>query len=297
MITRRALSFLLLPACSLCAQTPANTPPVLAEPPGEADYQKAYGLYRLQSVAHPGDPTAAFKPCMKAAKAGHPLAMVLLGNFYQWGDGVREDEDESRRWNQKALPGVKILAESGRTDAQAHYAFLLSSALGIAPDLSAALVWYRKAADGGEISAWGSLGGFYERGKGTPKDIAEARHCYEEGARRGDPGSLWSLGRLDLMGGPGTPANPEKACQNFTAAAGMGLGVAALQIGDQYIQGVGVPKDLIEAGKWLYIAERLGDGAARIIFAMEISGKIPTADEKEAVRRAKEWLRAKGRAD
>lgn len=297
MITRRALTILLLLACSLCGQIPARAPSIPIEPPGEADYQKAYGLYRLQSVAHPGDPAAAFKPCLKAAKAGHPLAMVLLGNFYQWGDGVRENKDEAQQWNQKALPGVKILAESGRADAQAHYAFLLSSALGISPDIPAALVWYRKAAEGGEINAWGFLGGFYERGKGTPKDIAEARHCYEEGAKRGDPKSLWALGRLDLKGGPGTPANPEKACQNFTAAAGMGLCVAALQLGEQYIQGVGVPKDIIEAGKWLYIADRLGDGAARIILAMEIKGKIPKTDEEEASRRAQEWLRAKGRVD
>ena len=63
---------------------------------------------------------------------------------------------------------------------------MYQNGLGTKQDYHDALVWYRKAADQGSVSAMTNVGWFYNKGWGVQQDYAEALKWYTIAADKGD---------------------------------------------------------------------------------------------------------------
>lgn len=103
------------------------------------------------------------------AGAGDLEAHVRLGDLYQRGDGVEQDDAEAVAWFHRA-------AEQGHGDAQFRLGFAYSNGAGVALDYAEAVAWFHRAAEQGHDAAQWILGSlFYFHGRGDlPRDDVQA---------------------------------------------------------------------------------------------------------------------------
>ncbi len=105
------------------------------------------------------DYKAAFRGLSSLAEQGNAKAQGNLGAMYANGQGVAKDEDQVVKWYHKAaeqgharaFQGVRFLAEQGNVSAQFNLADMYSNGRGIAKDDQQAVMWYRKAAEQGNV--------------------------------------------------------------------------------------------------------------------------------------------------
>jgi hypothetical protein len=93
------------------------------------------------------------------AEQGDATAQVLLGNMYEYGDGVKQDGFESTKWYRKA-------AEQGHADAQANLGSAYLAGRGVRQDDTEAVKWFKKAAENGSADGQLKLGLMYLIGQG-----------------------------------------------------------------------------------------------------------------------------------
>ena len=106
---------------------------------------------------------------LRDAEAGDLEAHVRLGDLYQRGDGVEQDDAEAVAWFHRA-------AEQGHADAQFRLGFAYSNGSGVALDYAESLAWFHRAAEQGHDAAQWILGSvFYSLGRGdVPRDDVQA---------------------------------------------------------------------------------------------------------------------------
>ena len=108
----------------------------------------------------------------RAAEQGEAEAEISLAACYATGRGVNKDLREAGKWSRQAVIHLATLtdAESGKAKAQAK----LGDACLARGDHTNAVLWYRKAAEQGEVEAQISLASCYANGRGVAKDLPEA---------------------------------------------------------------------------------------------------------------------------
>jgi TPR repeat protein len=142
------------------------------------------------------------------------------------------------------------LAEQGNVDAQKLLA--ASYEEDSPPDTRAALKWYRRAADAGDVSAQFRLMQLYLGGSGVPRDLSQHLE--------------WTR-RCALQG--------NDICENW--------------LGRIYERGELVPRDPVEAMKWYVVA---ASGPSPQIFALDrnrLAAELSDPQRAEANARAAEW--------
>jgi TPR repeat protein len=144
-------------------------------------------------------------------------------------------------------------AANGDMDAQFTLGLAYDFGNGVAQDLTAAAIWYQKAADQGHAQAQNNLGSLYQHGQGVPQDYQLAARWYEAAAKQGLPDAANSLAYLyDL--GLGVQEDDAKAVSLYTTAAEGGSVRAMVNLGVMYADGTGVPADNVQAYMWLDLA-------------------------------------------
>lgn len=113
----------------------------------------------------------------KALRGGMYFAANNLNHYYTKGD-----EDIIAPQPEKAKDLFKIGAEYGHPIHQAIYADDLKKE----GRNEEALIWYKKAAEGGHPGAWADVGRCYYQGIGTAKDEAYAVQCLEKDLPNGN---------------------------------------------------------------------------------------------------------------
>ena len=83
---------------------------------------------------------------IKAGERGDAGAQFLLGNRYDHGQGVPEDDAEAARWFLSA-------AQQGHAIAQYYLGYMYAQGDGIPRDNARAMHWYRLAAERGHAGA------------------------------------------------------------------------------------------------------------------------------------------------
>src|SRR5207244_808927 len=154
-------------------------------------------------------------------------------------------------------------------------------------DYVQAEVWVRKAADQGLATAQYSLGFLYSVGAGVTQDDTQALAWWRKAADQGFANGQNMLGVM-YFSGRAVTRDDAQAVDLGDPAAQHALGVA-------YHDGAGVPQDLVESYKWLYVAvaRSTGNDQRYHINARDAVGTNMTADELgEAQKRAKAWLDA-----
>lgn len=115
--------------------------------------------------------------------------------------------------------------------------------------LDKALIWYKVAAENGNIRALFIVGMAEIRGIGVQKNPTSGIKKISSAAKKGLDVAQFSLGYLYQKGKLG-PVDYDKAHQWYLAAAKQQLAVAEVALGSLYAKGWGVEKNFDQAEKW-----------------------------------------------
>jgi TPR repeat protein len=113
------------------------------------------------------------------ARAGDPIAQIMMGDIYKNGRGVPKDEHIAYTW-------TRMAADQGDARGQATLAALMQAGRGTPRDEAGALIWLQKSANQGYVIAQLALGYAYRVGLGTPKDEAMAVLWLRKAAAQGN---------------------------------------------------------------------------------------------------------------
>ena len=131
-------------------------------------------------------------------------------------------------------------------------------------DYATALKEFLPLAEAGQTSAEAAVGQMYFEGKGMAPDPKQAARFLEPAAAKGNARAQYLLGKLYLSGEGVAAPDPVKAAALTKAAADQLLVEAQVDTCAFYYQGVGVPKDLVQAYLYANLAAQQGsqDGTA-----------------------------------
>lgn len=189
----------------------------------------------------------------KAADRGLAKAQVKLGEHYGEGRGVPMEFQEAAKWFRKA-------AEQGDAEGQCYLGSCYDWSHIAAKDCKAkAVEWYRKAAEQGFAEAQYDLGACYGSGDGVSlSSVTEAAKWYRKAAEQGHTEAQYRLGAC-YTSGDGVPRDYEEAVKWYRKAAEQEDEKAQWALAGYYREGrSGVPKDDVEAYKWLNLAGSRG---------------------------------------
>ena len=132
-----------------------------------ADLQDGISAYQK------GNYPAALKELRPLADSGNAKAQMLIGDIYDNGKGVPQNQAEAASWYRKA-------AEQGDAGAQTTLGVMYDNGVGVPQDSKEAVSWYHKAAEHGYAEAQYILGGLYKRGQGAlPIDLVQAHMWFD----------------------------------------------------------------------------------------------------------------------
>jgi TPR repeat protein len=97
--------------------------------------------------------------------------------------------------------------------------------------------------------------------------------------------------RLDVFKGAGVATNTAEAVEWFRRAAEQGNALAQYNLGVMYEHGEGVPKDLVQAHKWVSLAASSGRPKAREVLT-RMERDMTKKQQAEADKLAREWYEA-----
>jgi uncharacterized protein len=193
------------------------------------------------------------------------LTKTAVGIFLAFNSvaaaGPLEDADAAinRGEYETALRIVRPLADQGNAKGQALLGTMYENGEGVARNLAEAVIWLRKAAEGGEVTAQDYLGVLYATGdSGLEQDYSQAAKWYREAADQGNPHAQNSLGSM-------------------------------------YAQGMGVPQDYVQAYVWYNLAaERFSaletERRKWAAFGRDlVANKMTSSQITEAQKLAREW--------
>jgi uncharacterized protein len=141
-----------------------------------------FRLAKLVNKGAPGlsaDKATSLKLLQSAASAGHAASQNMFGLMLQNGDGVAKDE--------KA--------------AETNLGVLYLKGLGVERSLPEAFKLFSSGAEHGDGWGMNNLGGMYEMGWGTTKDMAKAQEYYTKAAAAGIVMANQNLARLKVPAG------------------------------------------------------------------------------------------------
>ena len=228
-----------------------------------ADKGYAAALYNLAICYADGsgglkaDKAAALEWYRKAADKGHAAAMYEIGTYYSKGlGGLKKDEVSALEWFRKAADKgnvaameliiayyskawerlTKLKQQSGKYDANPDDAAAMNKIAkyyekgwgGLKQDETAALEWYRKAADIGHTDAMNKIAEYYEQGKGGLKaDEAAALEWYHKLADEGYTVAMNKIAEYYRQGRGGLKEDTAAALEWYRKSADEGNAAAA----------------------------------------------------------------------
>lgn len=178
----------------------------------EAEVQLAR-LYLEGGEGLDTDYAAALVWAERAASVGDTRGMVYLGKIWMEGLGANANSETALSWF--------VRADAQGDGKAARYIGLI--ALDQA-DPDTAAEWFRKGAEGGDITSQYYLGRAYQRGEGVAQDFAAAMQWYKAAAERGDLiASDGMVGMASLYAaGQGVPHDTARARELYEQAATLG---------------------------------------------------------------------------
>lgn|GEM_PF-3554023 len=154
----------------------------------------------------------------------------------------------------RAVAAALPPAQAGDADSQELLGDIYLEGLGTRPDPGEAYSWYRKAASGGARKAQYAIGMMYYRGEPVPKDETQALRWLRKAASAGQAQAQARLAAM-YLDGEGNISDQEGA-PLLEKAAEYGDTRAALALGMNYENAVGVPHDPVAALSWYLAAAK-----------------------------------------
>src|SRR5512140_392142 len=203
------------------------------------------GVMSQRGLGPVDDGRDALKWYRQAAEAGDRRGAMFLLSAAQQGVGVAAGSAEAKalieeasrrtmRIGTVAPDSVPSRAEGGDARAQLEMAMRAERD----KDYAAAMRWYAKAAQQGDLAAAMNLAQMYENGIGMPVDIREALSRYTELADQGHYEARYRVAVLQLRAN-----NLPEAVKRLRKAVEHEDARAMVDLGQLYEQGRGVPQD------------------------------------------------------
>ena len=149
---------------------------------------------------------------LDAAEQGDPEAQVRLGDLYQRGDGVPENDAEAVAWYLRA-------AGQGYADAQFRLGSVYGNGRGVPLDYAESLAWFHRAAEQGHDAAQWVLGTTYSWGlRGAPPDEVAAYMWLHLALSQNDKHDRSPLDRLEARMSPAQIAEAQRLASEWRAA-------------------------------------------------------------------------------
>jgi TPR repeat protein len=133
-----------------------------------------------------GDYATALQLLRPLAEQGNAEAQFKLGNQYDDGSGVAQNDAEALKW-------YRLAADQGYASAQYNLGVMYGEGRGVAPNDVEAAKWYGKAAEQGHAAAQYNLGIMHYTGQGVPQNVAEAAKWFRKAAGQGDAAAQYNL--------------------------------------------------------------------------------------------------------
>ncbi len=260
------LLLLLSVALGLPAQQPRTSATATNEPRRLTDAELGFVPDSTNQSA-----TSSLDELRAMANSGDASAQYRLGEAYERGDGVPQDNVEAVKWYRKA-------AERGRPDAQRNLGYLyIWGGKGVPANAVEGERWSRKAAEQGDKWAQQQLGFLYNCGMGAVrKDYAEAAKWYRKAAEQGHVAAQKFLGYL-FLNGEGVDQNYNEAAKWLRKAAEQGDAESQYRLGEMYTDGDGVLQDFVEAYMWLNLAAASDDMPAQVKKELSVPSTVDAA--------------------
>lgn len=164
----------------------------------------------------------------RASEQQHPAALGRLADFHRWGHlGPQSDEN-------KFLPLLTRAAELGDCDSQHNLAFAYFEGEFVSYNLDEAIKWYRKAAEQGALN--------------SQLDLAKVLISYCHSDEEMKEAVRW-LRRI---------VETKKVWESEEDRSSRAR--AMVMLGEAYMDGRGVERDLVQAARWFYAAQTRGCG-------------------------------------
>ena len=189
---------------------------------------------------------------------------------------------------------LEAAAKQGRAGALVQLGKMFAEGTdGVAPDLAAAVRYYKLAAQEGNASAQYELAKLYAEGRGVPKDSVRAVQLFEQAAAQGRVNAYAKLGDLYADGGDGIGKDYAAAIRWYDEAVRNGDPRGFYKLGDAYEQGNGVEADPVRALMWYSLASEQGyeQAAARV---ERVADRLDPAQRAQAEALAADWRRNNG---
>ena len=129
---------------------------------------------------------STFMENKKAAEQGNAEAQYNLGQYYEIGVDVDEDEKMAFEWYSKA-------AKQGLVEAQDALGRCYHNGIGVEKNDEKAVEWWLKAAGQGNVEAQNSLGICYAKGRSVKQDYEKAVMWWKKAADQGDFAAKYNL--------------------------------------------------------------------------------------------------------
>lgn len=125
----------------------------------------------------------------RAADAGVPEAVFLMGTAYDEGLGKPVDPERAAAWHRRA-------AERGHVLGAHNLGNQYAAGRGVEEDHALAAEWWLRAAERGDAITQLRLGEAYEAGRGVEQDLERAREWYGRASAAGNAQAREALERL-----------------------------------------------------------------------------------------------------
>lgn len=153
-------------------------------------------------------------------------------------------------------PGVAH-ASDGVAEAMNRVGILYATGTGVPQDFTAALAWYRRAAERGSTHAMNNIATMLFHGLGAPQSYAETVKWLRLAVEQGDAAAQNKLGAM-YDGGLGVPKSAQGAVELFSLAAAQGYAPGMANLGRAYANGAGVQRDEMRAYSLISAAVEIG---------------------------------------
>lgn len=233
--------------------------------------------YRFWNLEPPAEGSEAIKFLHRAGLNGHVKAQLKLGFLYLNGFTVKQDQNESIKWYERA-------AKQGNSEGQRTMALFLDKFN--FPE--AAAKYYLLAAEQGDDKAQTSLAFMYAQGRGVERDLATAVSLWKLAAIKNNDTAMFNLG-IAFRNGTGVIKDLAKSVDWFRLAAEQGNVDSFEQLGVSYTSGVGVLQDSVQAHMWFNLAASKGAARASIVLD-SMSAKMTPKQIEQAQNMAKTCL-------
>jgi len=163
----------------------------------------------------------------------------------------------------RAIPMLRLAADAGHPRAETLLGRLYEEGRGTEKDIAEAKRWYRFAVEHGESEAMAALGRLLLNETG-PDVRSMARQLFQQAAQLGDPDGQYYFG-WTLMQAQDASRDEKQAYSWFVKAANQGHVGAQLAVATHLMKGWGVAKDRKAAGEWLLRAAQTQDPVAHYL--------------------------------